>query len=80
MLTKKEIEDLETVIISKIIKKKYKTFDLRNKTLGIVGLGAIGTHIAQILCDGFGMKLLYNSRTEKENKNRYKVQLKLQRV
>ena len=29
--------------------KKYKTFDLRNKSLGIVGMGAIGTHIAKIL-------------------------------
>lgn len=48
---------------------KYKTFDLRNKTLGIIGMGAIGTHVAQILCDGFGMKLIYNSRTEKENIN-----------
>lgn len=49
--------------------KKYKTFDLRNKTLGIVEMGAIGTHIAQILCDGFGMNLIYNSKTEKENIN-----------
>ncbi len=49
---------------------KYKTFDLRNKTLGIIGMGAIGTHVAKILCDGFGMKLIYNSRTEKENINR----------
>lgn len=49
--------------------KKYKTFDLRNKTLGIVGMGAIGTHVAKILCDGFGMKLIYNSRTEKHNIN-----------
>ena len=49
--------------------KKYKTFDLRNKTLGIVEIGAIGTHIAQILCDRFGMNLIYNSKTEKENIN-----------
>ncbi len=56
--------------------KKYKTFDLRNKTLGIVGMGKIGTHIAQILCDGFRMKLLYNSRTEKENiNNKYNTKM-----
>lgn len=45
---------------------KFKTFNLENKTLGIVGMGAIGTYIARILCNGFGMKLLYNSRKEKE--------------
>ena len=44
---------------------KIKTFNLEHKTLGIVGMGAIGTHIAKILCDGFGMKLIYNSQTEK---------------
>ena len=32
-------------------------------------MGAIGTHIAKILCDGFGMKLIYNSKTEKESIN-----------
>lgn len=47
--------------------KKIKTFNLENKTLGIVGMGAIGTHITKILCDGFGMKLIYNSRTNKPN-------------
>lgn len=45
---------------------KIKTFNLEGKTLGIVGMGAIGTHIAKILCDGFGMKLIYNSQTEKD--------------
>lgn len=48
---------------------KIKTFNLENKTLGIVGMGAIGTHIAKILCDGFGMNLIYNSQTEKININ-----------
>lgn len=56
--------------------KKYKTFDLRNKTLGIVGMGAIGTHIAKIFCDGFGMNLIYNSKTEKENiNNKYNTKM-----
>ena len=45
---------------------KIKTFNLEGKTLGIIGMGAIGTHIAKILCDGFGMKLIYNSQTPKE--------------
>lgn len=44
---------------------KIKTFNLEGKTLGIVGMGTIGTHIAKILCDGFGMKLIYNSRESK---------------
>ena len=44
---------------------KYKTFNLEDKTLGIVGMGTIGSYIAKILCDGFGMKLIYNSRESK---------------
>lgn len=44
---------------------KIKTFNLNGKTLGIVGMGAIGTRIAKILCNGFGMKLIYNSKSEK---------------
>ena len=48
---------------------KIKTFNLEGKVLGIIGMGAIGSHIAKILCDGFGMKLIYNSRNEKEDIN-----------
>lgn len=44
---------------------KYKTFNLEGKILGIVGMGTIGSYIAKILCDGFGMKLIYNSRESK---------------
>ena len=44
---------------------KYKTSNLEGKTLGIVGMGTIGSYIAKILCDGFGMKLIYNSREAK---------------
>jgi len=55
---------------------KIKTFNLEGKTLGIIGMGAIGTHIAKILCDGFGMKLIYNSQTSKENINKkYNTQM-----
>lgn len=46
---------------------KYKTFNLEGKTLGIVGMGTIGSYIAKILCDGFGMKLIYNSRESKSS-------------
>lgn len=50
--------------------EKIKTFNLEGKTLGIVGMGAIGTHITKILCDGFGMNLIYNSQSEKEEINK----------
>lgn len=41
--------------------EKYKVFNLEGKTLGIVGMGTVGSYVAKILCEGFGMKLLYNS-------------------
>lgn len=50
--------------------EKIKTFNLEGKTLGIVGMGAIGTHITKILCDGFGMNLIYNSQSEKQEINK----------
>lgn len=49
--------------------EKTKTFNLGNKTLGIIGMGAIAAYIAKIMCDGFGMKLIYNSKTEKQEIN-----------
>ena len=33
-------------------------------------MGAIGTHITKILCDGFGMNLIYNSQSEKQEINK----------
>lgn len=45
--------------------EKCKVFNLEDKTLGIVGMGAIGSYVAKILCEGFGMKLLYNSLNSK---------------
>ena len=38
---------------------------LRGRTLGILGLGRIGGRVAQIARDGFGMNVLYYSRTRK---------------
>ncbi len=56
--------------------EKIKTFNLENKTLGIIGMGAIGKHMAKILCDGFGMNLIYNSNTEKiDNNNKYNTKM-----
>ncbi len=34
-------------------------FDLKNKTIGIIGLGHIGTYLADILYKGFNAKILY---------------------
>lgn len=45
--------------------EKYKVFNLEGRTLGIIGMGAIGSYVAKILCDGFGMKLIYNSKNSK---------------
>lgn len=57
--------------------EKIKTFNLENKTLGIIGMGVIGKHIAKILCDGFGMNLIYNSNTEKTDiNNKYNTKMK----
>lgn len=38
---------------------------LRGKTLGILGLGRIGSRVAQIATQGFGMSVVYHSRTRK---------------
>lgn len=56
------------------IKKNYEmeysqemlNTEIRNKTVGIIGLGTIGTRIAE-LCDNLGMKVIYWSRSPKEN-------------
>lgn len=42
------------------------TRELSSLTVGIVGLGEIGTRIASILRHAFGSKLIYTSRTRKE--------------
>ena len=41
--------------------------EIRNKTVGIIGLGTIGTRVAE-LCDNLGMKVIYWSKSSKENK------------
>lgn len=56
--------------------QKLKTFDLESKTLGIIGMGAIGTKVSKIMCDGFGMKLIYNSKKIKpEIDKKYKTKM-----
>ncbi len=44
--------------------------DLTQKTLGIVGLGRIGSAVAQRLSGGWGMKVLYTSRSSKPDFDR----------
>lgn len=44
-----------------------ESFELQGKTLGIIGLGRIGVRVAHIMRDGFGMNVVYWSRTRKKN-------------
>ena len=41
--------------------------EIKNKTVGIIGLGTIGTRVAE-LCDNLGMKVIYWSKSPKDNK------------
>lgn len=41
--------------------------EIRNKTAGIIGLGTIGTKIAN-LCNALGMNVIYWNRSEKDSK------------
>lgn len=43
------------------------TTEIYGKTVGIIGLGAIGSRIAE-LCDNMGMKVMYWNRSSKDNK------------
>lgn len=46
------------------------TTEIRNKTVGIIGLGHIGNRIAEI-CNGFGMKVIYWNRRKKDTAYEY---------
>ncbi len=37
--------------------------DLSGRTIGIVGFGAVGRHVADIAAKGFGLDVIVNSRT-----------------
>ena len=43
------------------------TFDLKGKTIGIIGLGNVGERVTKILSAGFGAKIIYTSRSSKPN-------------
>lgn len=44
---------------------RRQAWNLENRTIGIVGMGTIGGFVAKILHNGFGMNVLYFSRTSK---------------
>lgn len=52
---------------------KMLNTEIKNKTVGIIGLGTIGSRIAEIL-DGLGMKVIYWSKSSKNN-NYKKVEI-----
>ena len=43
------------------------TWELQGKTIGIIGMGHIGERVARILKFGFGMNVVYHSRTRKQS-------------
>lgn len=43
-----------------------RVWNLKGKTLGVIGLGTIGFHVAEIMKKAFGMKILYVSRSRKD--------------
>lgn len=58
-------EDLEEVDIGSSKAHRLLGFDLRNKTIGIIGLGSIGARTAE-LAVGMGMKVIGYNRSPKE--------------
>jgi phosphoglycerate dehydrogenase-like enzyme len=46
---------------------KHQGLELKGKTVGIVGLGTIGSRIAEI-CNGLGMEVIYWSRSSKDER------------
>lgn len=46
---------------------RRKAWNLENRTAGIFGMGTIGGYVARILHNGFGMKIIYVSKTSKND-------------
>ena len=47
------------------IYERNQVWNLQGKTLGIIGMGAIGSYVARIMHNGFGMDVVYVSRSQK---------------
>lgn len=45
---------------------RTRAWNLKDKTLGVIGLGTIGSHVATIMKRAFDMNILYVSRSKKE--------------
>ena len=64
-LTSARIKDGGYIAAIDIQDIQPKGVSLKGKKLGIIGLGRIGSRVAQIAVDGFGMKVTYYSRARK---------------
>jgi D-lactate dehydrogenase len=62
-LTRKIVKSNERVRELNFDLEGLRGIDLKDKTLGIVGLGEIGTHVAEI-AKGFGMKIIVSTRNK----------------
>jgi phosphoglycerate dehydrogenase-like enzyme len=47
--------------------REDRAWNLKNRTLGIIGVGNIGSRVAKIARGGFSMRVIYTSRTRKED-------------
>lgn len=53
-----------------VVMTRAKTSDLAGATVGILGMGAIGSRISRILYYGFGTRIIYYSRRQKPEMER----------
>lgn len=47
--------------------KEIRTWNLKGRSLGIIGMGTVGYKVAKIASQGFGMDILYNSRSRRQS-------------
>ncbi len=71
LATARRIPELDHYVKNKkwtsLLPTHYYGLDVHHKTLGIIGMGRIGKTIAKRAHLGFDMKVLYHSRTKKED-------------
>lgn len=49
---------------------RCRVWTLKDKNLGVIGLGTIGTYVAEIMKNAFNMEILYVARTKKQDVER----------